>query len=312
MKRMLSMLLCALLLWGTAAPAAAAEETAQDRLARVTQTVKDVLDLDTGAYDDFQGECHEREAVPVWTLRWEGDDRSLTVEALEDGTVVSFYLGESAVPVGTGQSFPAFPAASAEEAASAAEAFLAKVLDPPLVSARLEASSGMDWLGSDSYTFSGQLLLHGLPSPLAYSITVRAADAQVIRFRRDIPEETFLGDIPAAQAAISQDRAAQTLAAQLGLTLEYVLPEAESTSAVLRYVPAEGLHTCYVDAADGSLIDLTALTGDLWSRENASGDTAAAAESGGGLSPAEQAGIEKLEGVLSSSRLDRLLREEAA
>lgn len=40
----------------------------------------------------------------------------------------------------------------------------------------LEEPSGLDSLNSDSYRFSGTILLNGLPSPLSYSMTVRRAE----------------------------------------------------------------------------------------------------------------------------------------
>ena len=56
MKKLLSLVLALTLASGLALPAAAAEESADAALARVTQAVKDTLALDTTGYDQFQGD----------------------------------------------------------------------------------------------------------------------------------------------------------------------------------------------------------------------------------------------------------------
>lgn len=66
------------------------------------------------------------------------------------------------------------------------------------------------------------ILLNGLPSPLTYSITVDAADNRVRSFHRTTAEDTFLGDVPSAAAAVRRDRAAKLLTDTLELKLEYV------------------------------------------------------------------------------------------
>ena len=73
MKRILSLLLGAALTAGLALPAAAAQDTADARLAQVTQSVKETLDLDTEGYSTFYGEYGEGELAPAWYLSWEGE-----------------------------------------------------------------------------------------------------------------------------------------------------------------------------------------------------------------------------------------------
>ena len=94
MKRLLSLTLAAALLAALTLPAAAAEESQDVRLAKVTALVKEALALDTEAYETFRGSLSE-ELAPVWDLSWEGERRSLSVSALEDGTVVSLSRWES-------------------------------------------------------------------------------------------------------------------------------------------------------------------------------------------------------------------------
>ena len=87
MKKLLSLLLSVMLLTGAALPAAAAEATADAKLTEITQSVKATLALDTEDYSHFQGNYSEQELTPMWDLYWDGDSGSLSVTALEDGTI---------------------------------------------------------------------------------------------------------------------------------------------------------------------------------------------------------------------------------
>lgn len=312
MKKIVSLFLGAVLLISAALPAAAAADTADAKLTRITQTVKTTLALDTEAYSYFQGDYEEQELAPVWNLYWNGDAGSLSVTALEDGTIVSYYRDSTQANSSAQQGMPAFPQGDPEEAKAAAQAFLDRVLTPDRETVSLEEPSGLDRLDSTTYRFNGTILLNGLPSPLSYSITVRASDNQVIRFWRDVPETTFLGNIPAASAAATQADAAKALKDTLSLRLEYVLPDSDSTQAVLYYLPNPG-HEFYVDAQTGKLADLTALEEEMLASGGMGGaesDNGAAEDSSteSGLSDAEQAGIAQMEGVLSSQKLDSALQ----
>ena len=315
MKKLLALLLSAALLCGTALPALADSETADARLTQVTQAVKTALDLDTTAYTDFHGDSTEDALAPVWYLTWTGDAGSLSIEALEDGTVIYYSLSEyieTPEPL-TGSALPAFPAVDNDAATAAAQSFLDKVLTPGVESVVLEDPDDLTSLDSSTFRFNGQILLNGIPSPLSYSLTVRSSDNQVIRFWRDAPETMFLGDIPVADAKTTQSDAAAALKSTLSLRLEYILPDSDSTQAVLCYLP-NASHEFYVDAQSGKLVDLTALEEEMYrfagmggaAADN--GDTAATETEEGALSEAEQAGIAQLEGVLSSQELDSIQR----
>lgn len=307
MKKLLSLMLALAMLLGLTLPAVAAEETSDAALARVTQTVKETLELDTEDYEEFWGSWYEDGLTGIWSLSWSGADGDLSIEALDDGTVLSYRLSQTYDSYNT---FPTFPQGDADSAAQAARDFLDKILGEN-EQVELEEPSGLDSLNSDSYRFSGTILLNGLPSPLSYSMTVRAADSQVIRFSRDVGANTFLGEVPGADAAVGAEAAAAALTGELKLRLEYVLDE-DGTSAVLRYLP-ENTHTYYVDAVTGEKLDLTELESQMGGMSGAAGDSSAnesasAEDSGSGLTQAEQEGIAKLEGVQSSEALDRSLR----
>ncbi len=320
MKRLLSLLLSAVLLGTLAAVPAAAEDDASARLARVTQAVKDTLDLNTDQYTDFQGECYDGELTPVWNLSWFGeDDTSLYVEALEDGTIISYRLGTGTIysPASGNWGLPAFPAPDVTEVAArqAAEAFLGKVLSP-IERADLTCPNNGDLLNRSGYTFYGTLALNGLPSPLTCSVTV--TDGQVTRFRGDAAANTFLGDIPSPEAKIAQAQAAGDLRGRLAVKLEYVRDDDDPSRAILRYLPETELHTFYIDADSGDLLDITELEEALsrsYKNEYEADVAAPSAMSGGAgedggasLSEAELAGVDKLKDVRTAAQLDSALR----
>ena len=205
MKKLFSLTLAMVTALGLMLPASAAEETTDEALARVTQAVKAALDLDTDAYDEFQGSWYEDGLTGAWDLYWSTElEEELSISALDDGTVISYDLGLPYTASNSGD-FPVFPQGDEAAAARAAGDFLDKVLREG-ESVKLEEPRGMHVLGGDSSHYSGVILLNGLPSPLTYSITVDAADNRVRSFHRTTAEDTFLGDVPSAAAAVRRDR----------------------------------------------------------------------------------------------------------
>lgn len=318
MKRLLSLTLSAALLAALALPAAA-EESAQDaRLANVTALVKETLALDTGAYETFRGSLSE-DLVPLWSLSWEGDRRSLSVQALEDGAVVSFSRWESGAVSYRGNAFPTFPKSAGGEDRTAAEAFLARALRAGETVELKTAEGGLSLGESSGSAWSGTIALNGLPSPLHYSI--RVENGQVTQFDRDAPETSGVGGVPSPEAPAPKDKADVNLKNTLRLNLEYVWNDA-GDKAVLRYAPEADAHEFLADAKTGELIDLTELEENMGQGvARASGgvngliaptakEEMAAGEAD--LTQAEQEGVRQLEGVLPPETLDKALRAESA
>lgn len=317
-RRFLSLALSLALACSLSLPAAAAAETADQALSRVTAQVKQTLSIG-GAYDEFYGSSYQNALSTVWSLNWSAKDgSSLYVEAEDDGTVISCYRSD---PDYAGGGYdPAFPSLDRAQARALAQSFLDKVLRAGLESARFDEGGSFNSQRS-FYRFTGTILLNGIPSPLRFSASVRATDGAVTDFNRDSIGQTYLGGVPAAGAALSRDEALSLLKSTLSLRLEYVRPEGEDT-AVLRYLPEAG-DSYYVDGESGELVNLSelyrALEEDGSFYNTAAGGAAptpapteAAADGGAALTAAEQAGIEKLEGVLSREALDAKVRAHAA
>ena len=311
MHRILSIILGAALIMGLCPPAMAANESADARLARVTLAVKDTLELDTEDYPDFRGEVYEQQLGTVWSLNWSGSGASLSVEALEDGTVLSYWRSDNEeIYYPTNRSaLPTLPKLDTAAAKDAANAFLKRVLDPKTETVELGEPTSAKRLNVTSVQFHGTIKLNGLPSPLSYSITVRGADNVVTSFRCDAVANGYLGGVPSATPRVGKGAAADTLKTTLNLELIYVR---DGDKAVLRYVPKDQ-QTRYVDAQTGKLVDPADdlyLMGD--NASSAPMATEEAAKTARGLTEAELTGVAKLEGVLDKDALDKLVRAESA
>lgn len=305
MKKSLSLALAVCLALGLCLPAAASADT-DSRLAAVTQTVKQTLNLDTSSYNDFQGELQEGSLVPFWNLSWTCDASSLRINANEDGTIIYYNLYDNSS--NHSDNSPSFPKGNITSAKQAASAFLKKVLKSSVETASFESESG-NCLNSNEYSFSGTILLNGLTSPEFFSITVRGSDNTITNFNRDNLSQDHIGGIPSATPAVTSSQAAQKLKTTLSLNLEYVLDD--SGKAVLRYLPVVD-DKYYVDAQTGELTNLTELYQKVNANSTAQGrggmNQSLASEDKGTLTDAEQAGIEKLDGVLSKADLDAKLK----
>jgi len=310
------MMLAPILLFSLAVPGfAAGSGDNADRLAAVTGKVKDALALDTERYKEFNGQLTEGELAPTWRLNWSGEGSSLEITASESGRILSYYRFDEDE---TRDSAPlSLPKSDPAKAKNTAAAFLKRVLAPS-ETVDLDAAAGQTKsLQQTRYYFRGTLLLNGCPSPLSFSLAVRASDYAVVQFRRDSLETGFIGAVPAASFQMGQGEAEPMLRDTLSLRLEYVLDEGEKT-AVLRYLP-NSIHSFYVDDASRKLVDLTELYEELGNdRKLNSADAAmengslSSADVSGGLTQAEQLGADKLKGTLGKQALDQKAKSISA
>jgi len=294
---------------------AAAAENADARLERVTKSVKTALGIGD-EYSSFHGENSELPLGSRWTLRWETDDGSgVRVTATEEGKVIGY--NRDAAAVRRDDRFgPSFPAMTREEAQTAARRFLDRVLAKG-ESAEFDGAQAVPAsLGAQQYGFGGTIRLNGLPTPMSFRIWVWISDGMVSSFWRG-DESDYAGQPPDAQSSITADKARALLRGVLDMELIYVRDNGGS-EAVLRYVPKPA-DDFYVDAG-GKLINLSQLRRELWKDSSAASKSglagggernapqAAAEDAADSLSPAEQEGIARLEGILPKQTLDRAVR----
>lgn len=293
---------------------ALAVESADARLAKVTLAVKGTLGVDDG-YTQFYGEPSETSLGTTWSLRWSDDTRTLNVSATEEGKVLSMsYWDEEPAYVYRATGYgPKFPAMTAAQAKTYAQAFLDKVLTTGETA--LFNDSERDSLSATSYTFGGTILLNDTDSPLTFRVRVRLSDGMVTSFSRgDVSQ--YVGGLPAPDTVTTAEKAGELLAGPFELYVEYVW-DSEREMAVLRYLP-KARDDYYVDAATGELVTLTELRA-LLNRQYAAGadnmknEAAAdtmlfAPEAGPTLTEAELAGVAKLEGVMTQEALGALVK----
>lgn len=315
MKKLISLALALALTAGLCVPALAAEgDAAAGRAAAVTLAVKEKLDLDTGAYTEFNSSFSENVLEPTWRLYWSGDAGSLSISVTEEGRVESYSRYSYGPPVvrpvvNRGRFTPSFPVLTRDMARETALAFLDKVLEAD-ETVELEGA-GKSQLGASSYSFSGTILVNGLPSPFSFSVRVGENNAVTSFYRSGTGRGSILEDVPAPDAAVIAPAAGAALRDTFSFRLEYVLAD-DGKSAVLRYLP-QSTHDFYVDARTGELVDLTALYNSLspnqMTPEVSDRFLTADNSAKGELTPAELEGVAKLEGVLSKEALDAALRK---
>ena len=217
----------------TVLSAPAAEQDSEKAAGRV----KAALQLD----GKFSSSFSDDPQAPRWNLTWEKDFGTISVEATKNGTITAYSLSPSVSPDSSTDLIPR------EEAMRTAGEFLGKVLR-----STESPKFGKDSASAGAYCFSGEILLNGLPSPMAFSISVRDTDGEIVEFRRD-GLDSCIGGVPSSAPAITPGEAGEKLKSTMSLNLEYVL---EDGKAVLRYIP-EKRDEYFVDAKTGKLGNLT-------------------------------------------------------
>lgn len=313
MKRKLIALTMAGMLALGATPAAAQEQPADmsAQAEEATRKVKQILSIGD-EYQDFHSEYQENNGNPRWSLFWTGEDgASLTVEATAQGKVLGYNLRLPNQETRYDGSFaPQVPKLDNAKADQIAQEFLSRVLTDG-ESVQLQ---GTRRRSGERVYYSFDISLNGLPSPLSGRLYLDDGQGQVVSFWRTDSGE-YLGGIPSASPKIQSQAGQQTLREADQLRLEYAAAE-KGEQARLRYVPVSQ-DVLAVDAQSGRLLNLTEMRLEAMKKgmsggaknESASADMAApAGAEDGGLSRAEQQGIDKLKNVMSAGQLEAKLR----
>ena len=315
-QRCLSLALSLLLAVSLCVPALAADTAMDQELTEVTLAVKKAVDV-SDVYTEFNGTVQDMGALRYWSLSWSDEEgHSLNILASSSGKVMQYRANQGGImPLSAGGYAPTLAKVTAAQAAKTAGAFLGRVLSGGETAALTadSAASPLHYSGAD-FSFSAQLKLGGVPSPIHVQLQVDSTDGAVTYFSRDDVYEALVGTLPSASPKVAAGAAASALSAAVKLELQYVDAD-DGTSAVLRYVPLSG-DDLYVDAQTGAVVDLTSVWDGLNAAAGGSGydslsPTAVREDSkaDGGLSDAEQAGIQKLQGVLSKDALDAAVRK---
>lgn len=317
MKRFLALGLTLVLALSLALPlmATAAEVTLSD----VTLLVKGRLGIGD-EYTSFYGDYSDYGNMRYWYLNWSNDEAQLNVTCDSKGLIYDyyFYSQNSDYSVSYGYA-PKFSTLSEEDVYAAVEAFLEEILDDNEGFILSNADNIMPLVGESRYHYiSGTLTRNGYETQTSFSMSLETSTLNVRYFSRYDSYMFYEEADGAPVIAISAEDAAALLASGYSMQLRYVISEDDENLAVLRYFPYQA-GTLYVATADGTLYDLEDYYTDARSvpQTSASGavanrDTVAEeAEMGAKqvtLSEVEEAGIAKMDGVLSQDEIDGLIR----
>ena len=274
--------------------------------------VKTTLEVDND-YADLSSDYYDG-ITPQWSFTWSDDDRELTAQVRQDGTIVSTYYWERDDTNTWFYGFdPAFPPLTGDQARKQAQEWLDRLFVGE-ESARIDGVYTV--LGQDGcYRYQGTVEKNGLPSPVSFTMVIDGSGLS--SFDRSDSRGGYVGSVPPAEPAAAEDKGAAGLAGAVEMELYYV-SDGEG-KAELRYVPV-GPYTV-VDAQSGETVDMEALYASFGGSpmENgmyAKGVPMAAAEAamsdGAVLTEAEQASIGQYGDVLDGSVLDRQLRQLTA
>jgi hypothetical protein len=313
-KKIISFILCLALLGSTATAAAAAgiqaDNALNDRLTAITLSVKETLGIGD-SFTSFSGTLDQNDTASIWSLTWSGDNEQINVTANESGKIVSYndYISSGSTASNSNGRIPRFPTITIDQAKSAAKTFLNKVLNTKFETVDLQGSSTLDYSSNAVFYLNGNMMVYGIESPVYIGIRVSAATKQVTSFYRSDSGQDYSG-VTLPSAAADQAAAAAVLKSTLNMELTYALPGDGTHTARLQYLPnPDGSYV--VDAATGKLVDLSQLDYSGAGSESGNKDAAATAQAGyggSGLTTVEQSAIDKMQGVLSQSALEKNIR----
>ena len=317
MKKIISLILSATMLVGTASTAFAAENNLGDTLTKVTSKVKNQLNIGD-EYTKFNGTSQNNGLHEYWRLHWENEDgTSLSVDANTEGKIMTYNITSTTDNYRYETDFaPSFPQLTYEEAKVVAQKFLNKVLDTATESVEFgNYNEVVSPQNIKNYYFGGKIKLNGLDSPIDFSIRVNQASKAVSNFSRSDFNTKYLGSVPSAEPSQTKDYAISLLKDTIKMKLEYTTNNVNSSNgendkAVLRYFPIS-TGNYLVDAQTGKLINIDDLYSDIEEHSYDKGvvmESEATGSSEKNLSKAEQEGIDKLAGVLSKEKLDAAVR----
>lgn len=297
-------------------------EKLDERLAKVTVIVKQKLGIDDH-YTEFYGD-YEGGSVSAWRLNWSCEEKgeTLTVNADEHGKILYYSYKNNSVynSYSSNSEFaPIFPKVNRLEAKKTAIDFVSSVLEDGESVSFEESSEILSAKDVRRYSFSSNLFINGVESPITISVSVQTSDLKVTSFSRSDRYTAYVGDI-VDKAVISDNVAGEKLSQTPDMELKYILEydendtEKKNPKAVLKYIP-KYTGDYIVDAVTGDLINMD----DIYKEANIylkyeSGmiESESAADTSvtnaGGLSSVEVEGIEKLEGVMTKQQLDDKIR----
>lgn len=277
-------------------------------LADITLKVKEILSIDD-EYTEFFGDLYDN-VSSRWNLNWSDENRSLSVEAEENGKILTVYRWQGDDSSDRFYGFdPMFPPLSRADAEQQAEDWLGRLLSEN-EEGRIDAVR--TYLGRNGfYRFSGTVEINGLPSPITF--TLELDESGIASFNRSDAYSVYVGEIPSEKPQADAQVGRDGLFEAISMELYYVSDDAGN--ARLQYVPS-GPYTV-VDAVTGKSTDMDALYKSINADPADYGPTAsglgigsaeAAADTGAALTETELSSIENYADAMTQEAIDERLR----
>ena len=199
-----------------------------EKLAEVTLLVRNTLGIGD-EYTSFNGDFSDNITNRIWYLDWSNDDKSVSVTAAEDGTVMryrKYYYNKNTYTYQSYNSFynPKFQKTTRDDARKVAEVFLRKVLNE--TEGFVFSETGTEQLSSmgvSSYYFNATLTVNGLETPLNLNLTITSDTLEVTNFSRNDISDSYFGEYPSATVNFSEKEAFESLSTKFDNTLKYYI-----------------------------------------------------------------------------------------
>lgn len=311
MKRAISLLLAAAMLFGLFAVTAFAEDGTQEALKTVKQRIEDTND-----YEEFYSSSYQNGDAMSYRFTWNhnGEDgyKNLYVTVTGTGVITNYSKYSSDMTYSYGK--PSFDRVPVAEAMETAKAFLAKI--DPTVCGEYELTSDRtsESLWGGSYSFSLQRMVSGIPVSGDTGYVYVAEDGQTVTdFGLTYTETLVFED---AARAISRAEAEKDYAEKIGMDLYYTdrYEDGKRTPYPV-YVPQKTYGT-YISAITGEpMSPLTPKTpggnkgiNDMAMPTAAPTEAAAAEPEEVRFSEAELKQLDNLAGLLGIEEAEKLVR----
>lgn len=303
-----------------------------DKLAEVTLTVRNTLQIGD-EYTYFNGDFSENVTNRIWYLDWNNDDKSISVQAAEDGTVMryrkNYYNSRNTYQSYNNFYNPKFQTTSIEAAKNAAEAFLYRVLKGNEGYVFTDTGSGtLSPMSVNDYYFRVVLTVNGLETPFYMNITVNAKTLEVVNFNRNDNNDSYFGDYPSPSSNYEEKNAFASLSKKFDNTLKYYIvydkddTERKNPKAELQY-KFYSTGDWFFDAKTGETVNRNDLFDDAFNNSVLKGEFGATTDSvemeeaapesaNGGykLTEVELESIEKMKDIIKGEDIAKMISEK--
>lgn len=307
MKRLLGIVLSVALVLTAGVPAYAAESESK-QLENVLKAVKRVIEISDDAsfsYDSYQtenGNTQDR----VWYLSWNKEKENINVEAVSDGTILSYFRYSN------DNQYQGLSSFSREQGEKIARDFIESVLPSEIKMEQVKLNDTWAGDGTISYNFniyksgsSGEYLV----KDVAIRVSVDKSTEKVTSYHGDYLLQYLRASLPADTGMIGAEKAKEAYLDADGLKLVYItVPDYNTKKATAFAAYIQEAENLFIDAKTGKPVYVPQYYYGPY-RADGMGSSPAANESKE-LSPAEQTEVDRLKEFMSSEEAVKIFKQK--